>query len=734
MSFIELGNELNYAGYTRFYRDTSIYAEKIFPLCEKIRQVFPKAKIGVVTGDLGWKLALDRRPDLFDAVISHDYGPNYCSLGRRSDPEPDGVGRSLTDEQWVSTIASWGSRRIVHQDHSFLGKDVWITEFGFGNNDCGRALAHLDAGALRGVHWLSWVLAAIDKYGGTQGVRMLNYMVFSNQWDPVSDRTTSMVSLPSGDTVPGYPESAQVNGVSQIFAHVAGVALRQERAHMRRVDMSHCDTMADPDHRSGTGDRLPCLQAAAFGASRVLADSFVSVVVTNICWHGTDAHLDLATLLTEEVALKGRLGWELTTTQYDILDPGGWMPLHAIDTSGLPWKGGPLTPTVSKRALDEKWEPDTVEIRLRAHTVTIATIRLPNAGLPPNMPPVPLSPPSPPTSPPSPPSLPSAQGTALPPATASPSPPSPPFAPGACVPGNTLGLHDVYQADAAEEYSNPNRIVNCYWLARPTIERSNRRCSDFIHLLDVAIPKFEQCVDHKTKNGRCAGGAIILCGSPKSPPSPQPPGPAVPPSPPTLPPPLPPPPWPPLQSSSICDTGTVLGLQHMYRWGSQIHNNKDLIVNCWWLNRLGIEEVGGGGCDEFMEAVEPAGSFHSCKPHPQYPSRCTQNEADHFSCRGGGNGGDLGATHQTATVAVAAPPPLPPPPLPPQLSSAQRVPPSPPTSPQMPPPPSPSPPPHPWPPIGSSLMCSTGTVLGLQDVYKWGSRVHNNPELIVNCW
>ena len=653
MSFVELGNELNYPGYSRFYRNTSTYAEKIFPLCAKIRQVFPRAKIGVVIGNLGWKLALARRPDLFDAVVSHDYGPNYCSLGRHSDREPDGVGRSLTDEQWVSTIASWGSRRIVRQAE-FLGKDVWITEFGFGDNNCGRALAHLDAGALRGVHWLSWVLAAIDKYGVTQGVRMLNYMVFSNQWTLKSDRMTSMVSLPSGDAVPGYPESAQVNGVAQIFAHVAGVALRQERAHMRRVDMSHCDTMVDPDHRSSTGDRLPCLQAAAFGASRVLAHSFVSVVVTNICWHGTDAHLDLAALLTEEVALKGRLGWELTTTQYDILDPGGWMPLHAIDTSGLPWKGGPLTPTVSKRALDERWEPDTVEIRLRAHTVTIATIRLPNAVLPPGMPPVPPSPPLPIPSPPSPPS---AQGTAQPPAAAPPSPPSPPFAPGACVPGNTLGLHDVYQADSADEYSNPNRIVNCYWLARRTIEHSYQRCSDYIHLLDAAIPKFEQCVDHKTKSGRCAGGAIISCASPKSPPSPPPPGPAVSPSPPTLPPPPPPPPWPPLQSSSICDTGTVLGLQHMYRWGSHIHDNKELIVNCWWLNRLGIEEVGGGGCAKFMEAVEPTFSFYSCKPHPSISSRCLRNETDHFSCRGGGDGSDLGATHQTETVAVAVPPP-----------------------------------------------------------------------------
>ena len=723
MSFVELGNELDYPGYSRFYRNTSTYAEKIFPLCAKIRQVFPRAKIGVVLGDLGWKLALARRPDLFDAVVSHDYGPNYCSLGRHSDQEPDGVGRSLTDEQWVSTIASWGSRRIVHQAE-FLGKDVWVTEFGFGNNNCGRALAHLDAGALRGVHWLSWVLAAIDKYGVTQGVRMLNYMVFSNQWDPNSDRMTSMVSLPSGDAVPGYPESAQVNGVAQIFAHVAGVALRQERAYMRRVDMSHCDTMVDPDHRSSTGDPVPCLQAAAFGASRVLAHSFVSVVVTNICWHGTDAHLDLAAVLTEEVALKGRLGWELTITQYDILDPGGWMPLHAIDTSGLPWKGGPLTPTVSKRALDERWEPDTVEIRLRAHTVTIATIRLPNAVLPPGMPPVPPSQPSPPSPPPQPqPSPPpSAQGTAQPPAAAPPSPPSPPFAPGACVPGNTLGLHDVYQADAADEYSNPNRIVNCYWLARRTIERSYQRCSDYNYLLDAAIPKFEQCVDHKTKNGRCAAGTIVSCASPKSPPSPPPPGPAVPPSPPTLPPLPPPPPWPPLQSSPICDTGTVLGLQHMYRWGSHIHDNKDLIVNCWWLNRLGIEEVGGGGCAEFMEAAEPTFSFYNCKPHPSISSRCMRNEADHFSCRGGGDGSDLGATHQTATEAVAVPPPpLPPPPL----SS---------TSPQMPPRPSPSPPPHPWPPMQHSPMCSTGTVLGLQDVYKWGSPVHDNPELIVNCW
>ena len=417
MERIELGNELNYEKYSSVYtvdpvNQTSVYMEKIAPLCQRIRERFPAAQIGVVWGSIDWNRALARHAHLFDALVKHHYGPNKCSYNS-----------SLGTNGWLSATASYGRSRLNFDPDlpdELHNKPWWITEFGLSQNiDCGRHFQELDAGALRGAHWLSWLLGAIERYQNQPGesVRMLTYHIFSSHWSPDNDRATSLVSLRSDD-YPGYPGSSEVNGIAQIFAHVSALALRDANAQMRTVDVSaECPTHVVQTGKSSS-KTFSCLQAAAFGSSHPSRDSSASFVVVNACHQPVGTNLDVADMLANETLWKGPSGWELVTTRFNITDPGGWKSLAEIGVSSLPWTNGSLTPVVSARALRRAELDAPLELGMDAFSITIATIRNANPFLPPTPPspsplprpppaePSPPSPPFPPTSPPSPPQAP----------------------------------------------------------------------------------------------------------------------------------------------------------------------------------------------------------------------------------------------------------------------------------------------------------------------------------------
>ena len=412
MERIEMGNELNYGRYDSVYLvnqtdQTSVYMEKIAPLCQRIRERFPAAQIGVVSGSDDWNQGLARHAHLFDALVKHRYGPNKCSYDS-----------SLDTNGWLSATASYGRSKLnfdpSNLPDALYDKSWWITEFGLSqDSDCGRHFKELDAGALRGAHWLSWLLGAIERYQNQprESVRMLTYHVFSSQWSPNSDRETSMVSLRS-DNSSGYPNSSEVNGIAQIFAHVSGLALRDTNAQMRRVEVNaECPTHAVQTGQSSS-ETFSCLQAAAFGSSHPSRDSSASFVVVNACHQPVGTNLHVADMLANETLWKGPSGWELVTTRFNITDPGGWKPLTEVDVSTLPWTNGSLTPVVSTRALRRSELDAPLELGMDAFSITIATFRNVNPFLPPTPPslsplpmpppaePSPPSPPSPPTSPP----------------------------------------------------------------------------------------------------------------------------------------------------------------------------------------------------------------------------------------------------------------------------------------------------------------------------------------------
>ena len=189
----------------------------------RIREVFPKAEISVISGSPEWNAALAQHVDLFDAISLHQYGPVTCANG--DDQVPD-------DEHWLSAIATFGRAQIDTNRTGGLpselhGKSLWVTEFGLPQRGCERKFEELDAGTLRGAHWLSWLLGAISSYqNDVLAARVLTYHIFSNGWSSRIDRKTSLVSLrnPAAnddgylvdndgeitDTGPGFPNATEV--------------------------------------------------------------------------------------------------------------------------------------------------------------------------------------------------------------------------------------------------------------------------------------------------------------------------------------------------------------------------------------------------------------------------------------------------------------------------------------------------------------------------------------------
>ncbi len=225
-----------------------------------------------------------------------------------------------------------------------------------------------------------------------------------------------------------------------------------------------------------------------------------------------------------------------------------------------------------------------------------------------------------------------------------------------------LGSEHVYAEDSPL-HPNRYREVRCEWVDRPRIETLFRKsCADFVWMDEAdgegiaALNTIYSCKD-ATLQDRCALSTLASFCSPTSPPLPRPP-----PSPP------PPPPTP----SKVCKGLTELTSEFVFATNSPVHANTRATVNCFWVDRPAVEAQ-NRSCSSFIwrqqeDEAELDAFYYSCKPHPSINFRCALNVADHFSC--GSDGGDLSATHQTATLPQPpSPPPTPlSPPSPPQPS------------------------------------------------------------------
>ena len=392
---VEIGNELY--DYPEKFPRAGEYMRAILPVIRRVRKLFPDALIAVVgVHDTrgSWNSDLAEYAEYFDAVTMHPYEPTECAAQEWGGGDNE-----------KSAVAAWGEGHIrqlrAHARSSMghMNKQIWLTEFNVGWDCTGIPDVVSSGGAMLGLFWAGYVLAAIDTYNSDTPIRGLMYHIF--EWQEDCDagpehldcwgKGSQLVTLPPRESA----RAVQVGGPGQIFAHVSAVALRGETSRMRRVPLSsnQCGNIL-PVAPSDQGT-LGCLSAAAFDSP---TSATVSFVVLNRCVHDVNTSFEAAHLLRLPL---GAQSWQLTTTAYSADDAGGFVPLPE-DTSVLPWPDGPLSPTVTESEVG----PDelSVQVTLERLSLTIATFSaLVRYPIPPPSPPthLPPPPPSPPHSPPS---------------------------------------------------------------------------------------------------------------------------------------------------------------------------------------------------------------------------------------------------------------------------------------------------------------------------------------------
>lgn len=219
------------------------------------------------------------------------------------------------------------------EDHGPV-PNLWLNEFNWGGNWEGpETWPEERNGVLRGLLWVSYYLAAAQQHtaqGAPATYAALHwYSLFSQpypQWG--QEAAVAGVGESSNAT-----SAITVNGVAQIFAHVAHVSLRRNFTHMAPWNDSSARTLELDVLGEGS---QPCLQAAVLTSNTNSTSR--AFLLLNVCARNVTAHLPL-----------GHLGAAtLRTCTYsaaaDRAPEGlGFVPLAQINSvAAPPWQNGPL--------------------------------------------------------------------------------------------------------------------------------------------------------------------------------------------------------------------------------------------------------------------------------------------------------------------------------------------------------------------------------------------------------
>jgi hypothetical protein len=337
----ELGNEFNHnqAVYRWRFPKVDDYLNTIKPVIAHIKAVYPKAKAAVVASHSSgsWNSALAARADElgYDAITVHDYSPNNDTIA------------TYPADQQISVVAGWGDAAFSSLAQQLRrdwpkGVEVWRTEFNFPTWGSGPPLPHLKDGALRGIYWASWVLAAVRSSKYMVNVPVLMVHAFLHQtglnWDAVNGLVE--VGQQADDVA-----SVKVNGISQIFGHMSRAAMG--RATMHGGTTHGCPALG---FKVGGIANLSCVMAAGFfgqgdqeagRGSGGSASPGGTVVLLNKCTQPITVNLP-----STPAPLSGGTSplQVLSTITYEAHDEGGWIHVPT-DPDSLPW-AGPLTPKV----------------------------------------------------------------------------------------------------------------------------------------------------------------------------------------------------------------------------------------------------------------------------------------------------------------------------------------------------------------------------------------------------
>jgi hypothetical protein len=365
----ELGNEFdhNQAVYRWRFPKVDDYLDTIKPVIAHIKTVYPKAKTAVVASHShgSWNTALAARADElgYDAITVHDYSPNNGTITK------------YPADQQISAVAGWGDAAF-HSLAQTLRKDwpkgveVWRTEFNYPTWASGPPLPRFKDGALHGIYWASWVLAAVrsSKYMVNVPVLMVHAFLHQNglNWD--AENGLVEVGQQADDL-----NSVKVNGISQIFGHMSRAAMGHSTMHGGIPD--GCPTL---DFQVGGIANLSCVMAAGFFGDQAARNGKIrvgngTVVLLNKCAVPITVSLSSPPVPLSKHRSKAASPLQvLSTITYDAHDEGGWAHVP-MDPDSLPW-AGPLSPKVQQRDGSETGSLSTSSVVLPPTSLTFAAV------------------------------------------------------------------------------------------------------------------------------------------------------------------------------------------------------------------------------------------------------------------------------------------------------------------------------------------------------------------------
>ena len=332
-AYLELGNEKAIANITE-------YLHNVVPVVEAARSTFPDALVSII-GCFGWAdfsacaeklkkarpLSSSPARTLFDAVSIHHYGPSNSSIAKAT--------TDAAKRMWTLAPARGTLAHTEQQVATDIGADVeiWLDEFNWGGPWAGTVWPNETHGGLRGLHWATHVLAAIDvtaeakAHGRTGFGALMWYSLFYQDASPWS-YWASVAKVPNQQNAPHLVE---FDAVAQVFAHLTYVAFA----------CGYDDVVPVRNLSQATVQSIPCILAAKFSSTNRSVSSS-TVVAVNVCDRAvqipaTNWPLDLQTD-----------DHDVTVVTYSGYDVGGWVLADDIESLMTPpWQHGPIRAPVT---------------------------------------------------------------------------------------------------------------------------------------------------------------------------------------------------------------------------------------------------------------------------------------------------------------------------------------------------------------------------------------------------
>lgn len=170
-----------------------------------------------------------------------------------------------------------------------------------------------------------------------------------------------------------------INGPGQMFSHIAYVAQHLSNRVNTVTPSSQCASLSSPG--ATFADNLSCLYATAFrhycreGDSAGGKTAMPIYVIINRCTQSVYPRFDASAMQGTDNRLR--------VVTYENDQDGDWVSLSSIIAPNWehPWVDGPITPTITERAVNDDEVGSTVQVTIKALSLNIVEFKEPSIAL-----------------------------------------------------------------------------------------------------------------------------------------------------------------------------------------------------------------------------------------------------------------------------------------------------------------------------------------------------------------